>query len=86
MLGIASVYQKTGATDSAIFYAKQVIALGTGVSITAPVIEASALLVNIYKSKHEIDSAFKYQEILITSKDSSLFSQEKIKQLQNVAV
>ncbi|HVX27188.1 MAG TPA: ATP-binding protein [Parafilimonas sp.] len=81
--GIASVYQKTGQTDSAIFYAKQVIGLGTRVSINAPLIDASRLLVKIYKSRHEIDSAFKYQEILLTYQDS-LFSQEKIKQLQNV--
>jgi two-component system NtrC family sensor kinase len=81
--GIASVYQKTGQTDSAVFYAKQAISLGTTVSIPAPVIDASALLVKIYKSKRNIDSAFKYQEILMASEDS-LFSQEKIKQLQNV--
>ncbi len=81
--GIASVYQKTGQTDSAIFYAGQVISLGTTVSIPAPVIDASALLVEIYKSRRNTDSAFKYQEILMASKDS-LFSQDKIKQTQNV--
>ena len=81
--GIASVYQKTGQIDSAIFYAQQAILLGTKVSIPAPLIDASTLLVEIYKSRHNIDSAFKYQEILLAFKDS-LFSQEKIKQLQNV--
>ena len=81
--GIASVYKKTGQTDSAIFYAKQAISLGTTVSIPAPVIEASALLVNIYKSGQNTDSAFRYQEILLAFKDS-LFSQDKIKQMQNV--
>ncbi|HEX5154620.1 MAG TPA: tetratricopeptide repeat protein, partial [Parafilimonas sp.] len=81
--GLASVYRKTGQTDSAIHYAKQAISLGITVSITVPVIEASALLVEIYKSQHNVDSAFKYQEILLIVKDS-LFSQDKIKQLQNV--
>jgi tetratricopeptide (TPR) repeat protein len=81
--GLASVYIKIGQTDSAVFYARQVISQGTAVSIPAPVIEASALLAKIYKSIHNTDSAFKYQEILLASKDS-LFSQEKIKQMQNV--
>jgi len=82
-IGIASVYQKTGQTDSAIFYAKQVVSQGRTLSILAPVIDASTLLVDIYKSRHNTDSAFKYQEILMASKDS-LFSQDKIKQVQNV--
>jgi len=81
--GLASVFRKTGQTDSAIFYAKKAVSLGTNVSIPAPVIEASSILVDIYKSLHHTDSAFKYQEILLAFKDS-LFSQEKIKQIQNV--
>jgi two-component system NtrC family sensor kinase len=81
--GIASVYKKTGQTDSAIFYAKQVVSEGTALSILAPVIEASALLVDIYKSRHNADSALKYQETLMAAKDS-LFSGDKIKQMQSV--
>ena len=81
--GIASVYKKTGQTDSAIFYAREVVSQGTTLSIVAPVIEASVLLVEIYKSRHNTDSAFKYQEILLAAKDS-LFSQDKVKQMQNV--
>ena len=81
--GLASVYYKTGQPDSAILYAKKVITQGTAVSITEPIIEASALLTKIYKSIHETDSAFKYQEILLATKDS-LFSQDKVRQMQNV--
>ena len=81
--GLASVYYKTGQLDSAICYAEKVIRQGTAVSITEPIIEASALLTKIYKSIHETDSAFKYQEILLTTKDS-LFSQDKVRQMQNV--
>jgi signal transduction histidine kinase len=77
------VFKKTGQTDSAIFYAKKAVSLGTMLSIPAPVIEASGILVNIYKSANQIDSAFRYQEMLLAFKDS-LFSQEKIKRLQNV--
>jgi len=83
--GLASLFSKTGQTDSAIFYAKQAISLGTAVAITDPVIEASGILVDIYKSTHQTDSAFKYQEILLAFKDS-LFSQDKIRQLQNVTL
>ena len=82
--GMALVFSKTGQTDSAIRYAKKVVADGQSLSILAPVVDASSLLANIYKSTGNTDSAFKYQEVLLTTKDS-LFSQEKVKQLQNVA-
>jgi two-component system NtrC family sensor kinase len=81
--GLASVYNKTGQRDSAIFYAKKVIREGKAVSITEPIIEASTLLANIYKSMHETDSALTYLEILLATKDS-LFSQDKVRQMQNV--
>jgi two-component system, NtrC family, sensor kinase len=81
--GIASVYKQTGQTDSAIFYTKKVIAEGTTVSMPVPVIEASALLANIYKSINNTDSAFKYQALLLAAKDS-LFSQDKARQMQNI--
>jgi two-component system NtrC family sensor kinase len=82
--GMASVFKKMGMKDSAIYYSKKVIAEGLNASIISPVLDASKLLTDIYKSKHFTDSALKYQELMLAAKDS-LFSQEKVKQLQNLS-
>jgi two-component system, NtrC family, sensor kinase len=82
--GMASVFKKMRLEDSAIIYSKAVIATGLNASIMSPVIEASKQLTAIYKSKDLLDSAFKYQELMLTAKDS-LFSQEKVKQLQTLS-
>ncbi|HRP43293.1 MAG TPA: ATP-binding protein [Ginsengibacter sp.] len=81
--GIAGVFEKLGQTDSAVYYAQKVM---SEVKLTAQMIQivsAASLLTQIYKDKGLIDSAFKYQSILVTAKDS-LFSQEKVKEFQNI--
>ncbi|HAH25978.1 MAG TPA: hypothetical protein DCL77_19830 [Prolixibacteraceae bacterium] len=82
-LGIADVYNKIGMADSTIFYAKKGLRIGQRSLFNKNIIEASAQLKDIYRSKNLIDSAFKYQEIMIAAKDS-LFSQEKIEQIQKI--
>jgi tetratricopeptide (TPR) repeat protein len=82
--GMASVFKKIGMEDSAIYYSKKVIAEGLNSSIISTVLEASKLLTDIYKSKRFTDSAFKYQELMLAVKDS-LFSQEKVKQMENLS-
>ncbi|MFI5153493.1 MAG: ATP-binding protein [Chitinophagales bacterium] len=80
--GIASTFKKNGQIDSALIYAKKVIENGSAFPST--IIEAGKLLTAIYKSKGLTDSAFKYQELSLTAKDS-LFGQEKVKQMQNLS-
>jgi signal transduction histidine kinase len=82
--GIASAFKEMGQIDSAIFYAKKVITDSMSAAFPPLLLETSRLLTNIYKSKNITDSAFKYQEIMLAIKDS-LFSKEKVKQLQNLS-
>lgn len=82
-IGIAKVFREMGQVDSAIYYAKTAIKIGRTRSIQAGVMDASALLTELYL-KINTDSAFKYQRMMLTLKDS-LFSSEKIKQLENIS-
>ena len=84
LMNMAVVFKNTGMTDSAIFYSKTVIKEGLQKSFLSHVIDASALLKDIYKASNEKDSAFLYQEIMLAAKDS-LFSTEKLNQLQNLS-
>jgi len=79
----ADIYHKTGVTDSAIYYAKKAIELGQHAAIGAEIIVACQTLTEIYAAKHETDSAFKYQEMLLAAKDS-LFSREKVLGFQDI--
>jgi len=81
---LASLFQKIGMEDSAIFYAKKVIAEGLKATFPSDVLDASKLLAAIYKSKHFTDSAFKYLELMLVAKDN-FYSEEKLKQLQNMS-
>jgi len=82
--GMAAAFNKSGIIDSAIYYAKKAITAGQNGSFASEVIEASALLTEIYTTKHITDSALKYQGIMLAGKDS-LFSQEKVRQMQNLS-
>jgi signal transduction histidine kinase len=84
--GMASAFSKTGQTDSAIFYAKAALSEDLHSPIPQPlvIVEASALLASIYKADKNIDSAFKYQNLLLAAKDS-ISNREKVNQLHNIA-
>ena len=81
---MATVFKNIGTEDSAVYYSKKAITEALSASFPSTVLEASKLLVDIYKSKHFTDSAFRYQELMLAAKDS-LFSEEKVKQLQNIS-
>lgn len=82
-MGIANVFDQAGNRDSALYYAKKTIDEGRRFSFLPEVLDASALTRSIYKKENRVDSAFFYQELMITIKDS-LFSREKQRQLQNL--
>src|ERR1019366_8417322 len=81
--GIAVVFKQMGQVDSAAYYAKNAKKLAQKESLAPNVLDASALLTELY-IKINTDSAFKYQGVMLAAKDS-LFSEEKIKQLQNLS-
>ena len=81
--GIAVVFKQMGQVDSAVYYAKEAMKVAQKESLAPNVLDASALLTELY-IKINTDSAFKYQGVMLAAKDS-LFSEEKIKQLQNLS-
>ncbi|HLL43802.1 MAG TPA: hypothetical protein VK369_11725, partial [Segetibacter sp.] len=80
---VASVFHKLGQPDSAFYYAKRVVVEGLQRHYFPSVLEASELLTNLYQARKVFDSAFKYQQIMLATKDS-MFSQEKVKQVENL--
>ena len=80
--GLAALFKKTNQIDSAIIYAKKAIIMGS--SFPTIVMEAGKLLVDIFKSQHLTDSAFKYQQMMLAAKDT-LFSREKVMQMQSLS-
>lgn len=82
--GISGLFEKMGQTDSAIYYAKQVVSAAKLTSLTPQIMDAAKLLTKIYAGKQSTDSAFKYQSILLEARDS-LFSQEKVRRFQTIS-
>jgi C4-dicarboxylate-specific signal transduction histidine kinase len=81
-MAIADIFRQTSKTDSAIYFYQLAYSLSKTTSLSIFTLDASAALKDIFKSIN-IDSAFKYQEVMLTQKDS-LFGREKLNQLQNV--
>ena len=82
-LGLAQTFQLTGQRDSAIWYSKKAFTMATVNSFPAQILDASILLKDLYTQTGSIDSAFKYQGLTLSLKDS-LFDQEKIRAGQNL--
>ena len=82
--GISRVFKQTGERDSSILYSKNAISLAERESLTRYIIDAAALLTELYAGENT-DSAYKYQKIMLAAKDS-LFSEEKVKQIQNLTI
>ena len=83
-LGLAQTFQLTGQRDSAIWYAEKTFLIATANSFPAQRLDASILLKDIYTKMGSIDSAFKYQDIALTLKDS-LYNQERIRAGQSLS-
>ena len=82
-LGMAALFKKAVATDSSLYYAKLSLTIAQKAGFTSRVMNASNFLSSYYVAIHNTDSAFAYQNIAITAKDS-LFSQEKTREIQTL--
>ena len=82
-LGMARVFHKTGSLDSSLYYAKLSLAMAQKVGFNINAINAGNFLTGYYMAIHNVDSAFVYQNISMTVKDS-LFSQEKQNAIQGL--
>jgi tetratricopeptide (TPR) repeat protein len=69
--------------DSAIYYATEGFLLDKQNNFLVQQLAASTLLSKLYTQENQIDSAFKYQQAMVTLKDS-VFSSEKISRLQTL--
>lgn len=69
--------------DSAIYYATKGFLIDQQFNLLVQQLQASTLLTKLYKQENKIDSAFKYQQLMIETRES-VFSNEKINRLQTL--
>ncbi len=69
--------------DSAIYYATKGLVIDKEHRFLVQQLAASTLLTKLYTAENKIDSAFKYQQLMVETRDS-LFSREKINRLQTL--
>ncbi|HEY4325864.1 MAG TPA: tetratricopeptide repeat protein [Mucilaginibacter sp.] len=69
--------------DSAIYYATKGLLMDKKYHYVVQQLAASTLLSKLYNGTHNIDSAFKYQQLMIGIRDS-VFSLDKVTRLQNL--
>jgi signal transduction histidine kinase len=81
--GLAKIYKQQNVFDSSVFYARKALSVAEEAPFLKQLLEASTFLAGLYKSTKRFDSAFKYQELSIATKDS-LYNVEKIKKVQNL--
>ncbi len=78
---IAELYYTANQIDSSLYYARLAFANAEKVSQKTIVLDASNLMIKLYKANSNLDSAFYYQEVAMATKDS-LYGREKFQQLQ----
>ncbi len=81
--GVAAVYKATGKLDSAVWYAKKVLAAKMAKSYPISSLKAANLLSDVYELKNRPDSTLKYLRMAIGLKEN-LFNREKIMAIQNL--
>jgi hypothetical protein len=88
-LNVRSVLQKAydhnNNSDSSLYYGLFSYNLSHKEGFPEHALDASLFLSQLYKKENKIDSAFAYQEIMLTLKDS-IESIEKIKQIESITI
>ena len=82
--GMALLFKETGQIDSSIFYATEVLQKWTSVAYRRGLLQASNILVEIYRGFNKPDSVIKYLELSI-SLNKRLFNQENERNIQTLA-
>jgi hypothetical protein len=80
-MGLASLFKRTGEFDSSLNFARHSFATAKNDGFTKRMYDASVFLTDYYIDHKNIDSAFAFQQMEMSTKDS-LFSQEKVKQIE----
>lgn len=85
LLGLAKAYKQQHRLDSALYFAKRSYNISDSNKLLANAMASSRLLADLYKEEKKFDSAFTYQSIMITLRDS-LQGIERIKQLESITI
>jgi two-component system, NtrC family, sensor kinase len=80
---MAKHFYKNKQSDSAIFYSKKAMLINQQHLFTVQTLASGTLLTDIYKDENKYDSAFKYQQIMLTAKDS-LMGKDKTNRIQTL--
>jgi signal transduction histidine kinase len=83
-LGVAQLFRLSGKSDSAIYYARQALAIALQADFLLQELNAYNFLVQYYQEKSIYDSAFIYLQKSVVVKDS-LENKEKIKDFQRIS-
>jgi len=81
---LAIHFRKTGAIDSCLHFAKEVLQLSLQHRFSLYTVNASTLLMQVYDSINNRDSTLKYMKTTVAIKDS-VFSQAQMQQFQVIA-
>ncbi len=81
---LAALFDKIGAKDSCIYYAKASLQLSRSHNFSDFTVDASKLLTQNYQIEKNADSTVKYMQIMLAAKDS-VFSQSKGQQFRQLA-
>ncbi len=82
-LGMAKSFENEGQIDSTLFYANQAFEISRGAGFTKGALDASSFLYSFYNNRGNSDRALFYLQLATVAKDS-LFSQQRINQLQSL--
>ncbi|MBL0233389.1 MAG: hypothetical protein IPQ08_06960 [Chitinophagaceae bacterium] len=82
-LNLSGYYHKLNQDDSALYYTREGLQQAKNTGRVSSIIKGYYSLATIYKNQKKPDSALIYLQLAVTIRDS-LFSMEKIKQVQNV--
>ncbi|MBZ5857221.1 tetratricopeptide repeat-containing sensor histidine kinase [Flavihumibacter profundi] len=82
-LALARIFGQNNNTDSSTYYARKALILASEAPFLKTVLDAGMFLAGAFKVQKKYDSAFKYLELSIATKDS-LFNIENVKKVQNL--
>jgi tetratricopeptide (TPR) repeat protein len=83
-MSIANSFKESNMIDSSFYYAAKAFAVAQQVRSPYTIGQSAEFLMDYYKHRNMLDSAFTYQEIVTSAKDS-LLGLEKLKQVQSLS-
>jgi signal transduction histidine kinase len=81
--GLAKVYKEKKLPDSSIHFGRKALSIAREAPFLKQVLEISTFVTGLFSAKNQYDSAFYYQRISMSTRDS-LFNVEQVKKVQNL--